>query len=124
MPSLFNERPFVHLHVHSEFSFLDGASHVEALVHCALRASVPREGFRAKFRNGTVADVARETLKIARAGLKTRDRQSSTGSNETSFLNILDETLDRDATPAEVRLRRFHEEWNDRIDPIFSEYAY
>ena len=92
--------------------------------HTALRASVPREGFRAKFRNGTVADVARETLKIARAGLKTRDRQSSTGSNETSFLNILDETLDRDATPAEVRLRRFHEEWNDRIDPIFSEYAY
>ena len=92
--------------------------------HTALRASVPREGFRAKFRNGTVAEVARETLKIARAGLKARDRQSSTGSNETSFLNILDETLDRDATPAEVRLRRFREEWNDRIDPIFSEYAY
>jgi len=92
--------------------------------HAALRSRVPREGFRAKFRKGTVAEVARETLKIARAGLKARDRQSSTGSNETGFLNILDETLDRDATPAEMRLRRFHEEWNDRIDPIFSEYAY
>ena len=35
MPSPSNEQPFVHLHVHSEFSFLDGASHVEALVRCA-----------------------------------------------------------------------------------------
>lgn len=30
-----SKQPFVHLHVHSEFSFVDGASHVEALVGCA-----------------------------------------------------------------------------------------
>lgn len=35
MPNPCNKQSFVHLHVHSEFSFLDGASHVEALVHCA-----------------------------------------------------------------------------------------
>jgi len=48
----------------------------------------------------------------------------STGANETGFLNILDETLDRDASPAELRLRKFHEEWHDSIDPIFYEFAY
>src|SRR3989339_537162 len=35
MPNRFTKQPFVHLHVNSEFSFLDGASHVEALVRCA-----------------------------------------------------------------------------------------
>jgi glutamate--cysteine ligase len=92
--------------------------------HLRLRREVPIHGFRAKFRNGTIADVARETLKVARAGLKARDRQSSTGANETGFLSILDETLDRDASPAEMRLRKFHDEWHDRIDPIFYEFAY
>ena len=32
MQSLYDKRPFVHLHVNSEFSFLKGASHVEDLV--------------------------------------------------------------------------------------------
>lgn len=35
MPNRFTKHPFVHLHVHSGFSFLDGASHVEALVRRA-----------------------------------------------------------------------------------------
>src|SRR3989339_1344825 len=35
MPNRFTKQPFVHLHMNSEFSFLDGASHVEALVRCA-----------------------------------------------------------------------------------------
>ena len=92
--------------------------------HRALRVAVPREALKTKFRNGTVGDVAAEMLKIARAGLEARKRADGKLSDETGFLNILDETLTRGATPAEMRLRRFHEEWQDRIDPIFYEYAY
>jgi glutamate--cysteine ligase len=92
--------------------------------HVALRRSVPREGFRARFRKGTIEDVAKEVLKIARAGLRARDRQSYAGADETGFLNILDETLTRNLSPAELRLKKFHEEWNGNIDPIFYEYAY
>ncbi len=35
MPNRFTKQAFTHLHVNSEFSYLDGASHVEALVRCA-----------------------------------------------------------------------------------------
>jgi len=38
MPNPCTKIPFVHLHVHSEYSFLDGASHTEALVRCAAEA--------------------------------------------------------------------------------------
>lgn len=41
MQSRCNSSQFVHLHLHSEFSFLDGASHLEALVRCVAMAGQP-----------------------------------------------------------------------------------
>jgi glutamate--cysteine ligase len=90
----------------------------------ALRAAVPRQELAARFRDRAVADIAAETLKIARAGLKARDRQSSTGADETGFLTTLDEVLASGASPAEALLKRFETDWGGRIDPIFSAYAY
>lgn len=92
--------------------------------HEMLRREVPKRALHAPFRGGTILDVAREVLEIARTGLRNRDRQDSGGSNETGFLKVLDEIAERGSCAAEVKLQRYEQEWGGNIDRIFREYAY
>ncbi len=89
-----------------------------------LREQVPRLGLGAPFRGGTVLDLARRVLEIARAGLTRRARADSLGTDETGFLNPLREIVERGDSPAAVKLRQFHEAWGGSVDPLFTEYAY
>ncbi len=92
--------------------------------HTMLRAEVPKRGLATPFGKGTVGDLAGEVLAIARAGLKARNRQDGGGADETGFLEVLAEIVERRETPAEVKLRRYRDEWHGEIDPVFREYAY
>ncbi len=92
--------------------------------HNLLRAEVPKRALAMPFRGRTVGDVAADVLAIARTGLKARNRQDGGGADETGFLEVLAEIVARRETPAETKLRRFHEEWHGDIDPLFKEYAY
>ncbi len=89
-----------------------------------LRADVPRQGLAARFGNTSVLDIARETVKIAQAGLKARDVRNSTGENESVFLNVLDEIVASGKTPADELLAAYETQWNRSVDPVFTEYAY
>jgi len=89
-----------------------------------LRADVPRQGFAARVGKTSVRDIARETVKIAQAGLKARDVRNATGENESVFLNVLDEIVASGKTPADELLAAYETKWNRSVDPAFTEYAY
>jgi glutamate--cysteine ligase len=89
-----------------------------------LRAEVPKRALATPFRGGTVRDIARQVLTIARAGLEERRRYDYLGRDESRFLTVLWETVDRNRTPAEELLAKYHGDWRGDIDPIFTDYAY
>ncbi len=90
----------------------------------ALRRDVPRLALKAAFRNRTVADIAREVLAIARAGLDRRAIQDGLGETEARFLDPLFEIAESGRTPAEDLLAAYHGRWQGSVDPVFQEYAY
>ncbi|HTY67487.1 MAG TPA: glutamate--cysteine ligase [Alphaproteobacteria bacterium] len=96
---------------------------VEEIV--ALHDQVPRYALGTPFRRGTLQDVARQVLAIARDGLKRRNRRDRTGErDESPFLNELVEIAETGRTPAQVKLDEFHGRWKGSVDPFFREYAY
>jgi glutamate--cysteine ligase len=89
-----------------------------------LREAVPRLGLKAPFRDGTVLDLAREVVTLARGGLARRGYLNESGKDETIFLTSLEEIAATGVTPAEQLLDEFESEWNGDIDEVFRRYAY
>src|SRR5215472_7691564 len=89
-----------------------------------LRDEVPRLGFKAATRGRDLLSLARETLALARAGLTRRKKFDPYGTDETRYLQPLEETAERGETPAEELLRKFHGPWGGSVDPVFTAYAY
>jgi glutamate--cysteine ligase len=90
----------------------------------ALRDAVPRQGLKAMIRGRTVQDLARDMLKLSRAGLEQRDRQGCKGKTEASFLDVLDETVATGKTAAENLLDLYRGPWKGSIDRVFRDFAY
>jgi glutamate--cysteine ligase len=90
----------------------------------ALRDTVPREGMKAMIRGRTVQDVAKDMLKLSRAGLERRNEQGCKGKTEASFLDVLDETAATGKTAAENLLDLYHGAWNGNIERVFRDFAY
>ncbi|MDP3674891.1 MAG: glutamate--cysteine ligase [Novosphingobium sp.] len=88
----------------------------------ALRNAVPRQGLAAPVPGGgTLRELAREALAIARGGLTARARLNSSGDNESGFLDPLHEIVSRGETPAERLLRLYHGEWGGDLTRIYEE---
>jgi glutamate--cysteine ligase len=83
----------------------------------AAHADVPCHGLAAKFGAGTLRDLARDALAIARGGLKAR------GHSEQKFLDPLDEIVAGGPTQAEHWLGRFRGPWQADVTRIFVEAA-
>ena len=90
----------------------------------ALREEVPKSALRTRLRSGTVLDVARQTMAIAKSGLQRRAILNAKGADESIFLEPIEAILKEGCTPAEEMLLRFEREWGGRIDPLFVEYAF
>ena len=88
-----------------------------------LRAGVPRHALATPFRRGTVRDIAREMLAIARAGLARRARIAG-GGDETRYLAPLDEIVERNETPADRLLALYQGRWHGDIDQVFTACSY
>ena len=85
---------------------------------------MPKSALRTRLRSGTVLDVARQALAIAKSGLQRRAILNAKGADESIFLEPLEAILREGCTPAEEMLLRFEREWGARIDPLFVEYAF
>jgi glutamate--cysteine ligase len=90
----------------------------------ALRDAVPRTALRTPFRKGSVLEVARQALEIARAGLVRRGRLDPQGRDETRFLEPIEAVLREGCTPAEELLARYQGDWGRRTAPLFTEFAF
>jgi glutamate--cysteine ligase len=87
----------------------------------ALRPLVPRQALDTPFAGGTVRDVARDVVAIARDGLRARNRLTADGRDETEHLAPLEALVTDAPTQAEHWLSCFHGEWNGNITRIFTE---
>ena len=90
----------------------------------ALRDAVPRQAMHAPFRGGTVLDVARECVKISRAGLAARAEFDESGDDETLFLQALEDIVATGRTPADSLLAAYEGEWDGNIDRLFESEAF
>ena len=90
----------------------------------AMRASVPRDGFRTPFRDGAVLELARETLKLARQGLVNRNLRNEEGNDESHFLAPLEEVVARGTTSAEELVRLYEEQWDRSMARVFKHLTY
>ncbi|HEV7276921.1 MAG TPA: glutamate--cysteine ligase [Devosiaceae bacterium] len=86
-----------------------------------MRDAVPQTALRTAFRGGTLADIARPMVEIARGGLVRRARLDAASADESIYLAPLDETLALGKTPAERWLERYHGAWNGDLSRIFDE---
>jgi glutamate--cysteine ligase len=88
----------------------------------ALRDAVPEMALDAPIPGGRkLLDLAREVLPIARAGLSARGRLSTSGDNETGFLEPLEEIVESGKVPAQRLLDKFHGEWGGDIARVYEE---
>jgi len=90
----------------------------------ALRDAVPKQALKARINNRTVQSIALELLDLARAGLNAKARLNTIGDNESGFLEPLQETAESGLTPAERKVDQFNNEWQQSVDPMFTEHAY
>lgn len=89
-----------------------------------LRDQVPKLALKAKFRDRTVQDLAKDIVEIASEGLKARNRLDSNGTDERHFIADLEDIAYSGMTSAEKHLEKFQGAWKGSVDPLFEEHAY
>ena len=88
----------------------------------ALRNAAPELALDAPLpRGGTMRDLAKEVLEIARAGLAARARLGQAGDNETGFLEPLDEIVASGKVPAQRLLDLYHGDWGGDITRAYDD---
>ncbi len=102
-------------------ALVKGLSHADIL---ALRTAVPVSGINTKFGAGTLRDLARDAVEIARNGLQNRARKNAAGADEQAYLAPLAEIAAGAPTQAEHWLSRYHGAWNGDVTRIFAEAAF
>lgn len=86
-----------------------------------LRDAVPVEGLAARIGGHSVKEIARETLRIARAGLSARAVSDMRGRDETRFLDPLEQIVESGTSRAQQLLALYHGRWNGSLEPAFEE---
>ena len=89
-----------------------------------LRDDVPRLGLDAVIGGRSLAEIGREVLRLARAGLQARARHDSHGRDETHFLEPVEAIAASGKTLADIMIGKFKGEWHGSVEPVFSDMAY
>jgi glutamate--cysteine ligase len=89
----------------------------------ALRAAVPRQGLAVPFGTGTLRDLARDVVVVARDGLRARNQRDKNGNDESIHLAPLLEITAGGPVQAEYWLERNRSVWNGDVRRIFGEAA-
>ena len=104
----------------------DLVKHLDAETRDGLRVAASVAGLQGEANGVKLMDLAREAVAIADAGLKARAKPGAGGllPDETHFLNALKETLETGEAPADELIRRFRDDWDESVLPVFREYSY
>jgi glutamate--cysteine ligase len=89
-----------------------------------LRDEVPKLGFAAVIAGCDVLQLAKTTVALAEKGLARRRRLDRASHDESRYLQPIQEYVARGITPAQELLKKFENEWNRSLAPVFKEYAY
>jgi glutamate--cysteine ligase len=89
-----------------------------------LRDDVPSKALKARIRNRSLQDVAREVLAISRAGLVARRNVDAEGRDESRYLDVLDVIALTGRTQAEDLLDRYNGRWGGSVAPAFDECVF
>ncbi len=89
-----------------------------------MRNGVPRRGLRMPFRDGTLFEIARQTVDIAHAGLKARANLNWEGADESVYLSPIENTLTLCKPRARRLLDLYHGAWSGDIARVFTDAAY
>ncbi len=89
----------------------------------ALRPLVPRTALDTPWQKGTLRDLMREALAIARDGLRARARRNAKGQDETIHLAPLEAIAAGGPTQAERWLERYHGPWRGDASHALREAA-
>jgi glutamate--cysteine ligase len=89
----------------------------------AMRTDVPKLGLQTPFRDGTLRDIARKVVKIAKGGLKRRARLDAKGEDERRALAPLLDIVESGVTPADRLLAAYEGPWQGDIDRLFEAEA-
>lgn len=89
-----------------------------------LRTSVPLSALDTPFRDTTVGELARQAIRISRAGLRNRRRINALSQDETIYLAPIESMVALGKTVADELLERYHGPWRGRVDHIFEEFAF
>ena len=101
-------------------ALLRGAGWEDAI---AARTAVPRQGLSAPWRGGTLRDIVRDVVTIAKDGLRARGRVNAAGDDERMYLEPLQAIADGAPTQAEHWLTRYNGAWHGDTGRIFQEAA-
>jgi glutamate--cysteine ligase len=86
----------------------------------ALRPVVPRTAMNTPWQSGTLRDLGRNVLAIARDGLRARARIHG-GSDESGYIDPLHEIVAGKPTQAEIWLAKFHHAWKSNVRLLLDE---
>ena len=89
-----------------------------------LRDEVPKLGFAAVIAGCDVLQLAKTTVALAEKGLARRRRLDGASYDESRYLQPIQEYVARGITPAQELLKKFENEWNRSLAPVFKENAY
>lgn len=92
--------------------------------HDFLRRQTPVTGLATKFHGRTLAELGREVVEIAHAGLRARKRLDAQGNDETIYLAPLDRAVASGLAPADELLAKWKGEWGGSFVPLFRDHAY
>ena len=71
-----------------------------------------------------VLNIAYDLLEIAKTGLINRNINDGIGNNESIYLNVLEEILQKQLSPAKELLKNFYIEYDNSIEKLLRSIAY
>jgi glutamate--cysteine ligase len=92
--------------------------------HDFLRRETPKTGLATQFKGRPLAELGREVVEIAHAGLRARKRLDAQGRDETIYLAPLDRAVASGQALADELLEKWQGEWKGSFAPLFRDYAY
>ncbi len=82
----------------------------------------PKDGLQARFKDGTILDIAQKLFEISKQGLNARNITARNKTyNETFYLKDLETNLTSGQSPADTLINKFKNKWQQDINNIYSE---